>query len=113
MGHCCQKLNLTCRCPALASLRKTAPPNADHILYTWARPTYMNAPIDLYGHSDERGVRFQDDIKIVEVYSLPVAWKNKVFHSWRPLALSNILSSRRVFIFLADVGEHTVARLRF
>ena len=62
----------------------------------------MNAPIGLYGHIDEQGVRFKNYIESVEVKNQSCSEK-KVFQTWRPLASC---------LFRADAGERTVARLK-
>ena len=46
----------------------------------------MNAPIGLFGHIDEQGVRFKCDTEGVEVHKHQLIGKQKVFQTWRPLA---------------------------
>ena len=42
-------------------------------------PTYIDAPIDLYSHIDERSVRFKKHIESVEANKVPVVRKIKCF----------------------------------
>ena len=58
-------------------------------------PTYMNAPIGLFGHIDEQGVRFKSDIEGVEVHKHQLVGKQKVFQTWRPLALCFVSHGRK------------------
>ena len=66
------ELNKTCQRSRLQDM-----PNAEHV--TEGVPTYVNAPICLYGHIDEQSVRFKNLHRKCSGEQLLVAWKMMCF----------------------------------
>ena len=68
------------------------------------KPTYMNAPIDLYGHIDEQGARYKKSLSVSRFTDSQLLGKSSV-SDMEAVSFTHLLAFDECFgVFLTDAG---------